>query len=332
MAKKEDAKQVPAEDKKVTALALLQSEVLQKKMAAIAPPKFDIARQFEFGSALAKVLENSQKPVSPRSIVGCMYTATSLGLSLNAVKGEAFLVPFGGVCTFVPGYKGLIRLMRNAGLKDIQAKVVWSDDEGFDYWEDDQGVHYRFKPTNKPKEDRYPEWVVSRAVLPDGTTSCLVVPYHKVDAIKAAALARTQKSPWATHEEEMAQKTAIRMHSKTLPMDDNVATAVHWDEKVEINDRSMELPSDLAEIIGEDEPPAPEANVQQPTTETAEAEEVPPVQTIDQKIEGLKSFLSDNDIEAVYIAVEQVSEKKRSDFSNKEKNMVAKGLEKKLDE
>lgn len=325
-AKKGSATQPKAEDKKLTAISLLANKTLRAKLERIAPPKFDMARQFEFANALAVMLDNSPKPVSPRSVVGCMYTAISLGLSLNTVKGEAFLVPFAGKATFIPGYKGLIKLMRNAGLKDIQAKIVWEGDD-FEHSEDADGVHYRLV-TTKDKERGEPEWGISRAILADGTVSILVIPYHKIEAIKIAALARTPKSPWKDYGEEMSQKTCIRMHSKTLPMDDAVATAVHWDEKVELNDRSMELPADLAEIIGEDEPVPEQEQKQQPT----EAADAPPTSTIDQKIRGIQAFITPEEVEGAYTAVEAVTKKKRDKFGDDEKALLLAELEKKLDE
>ncbi len=324
MAEKQ-TQQAPAKDEPVTALSLLANEKLQKKMQTVAPPQFDFSRQFEFANALAVVLGNATKPVTPRSIVGCMYTATSLGLSLNSVKGEAYLVPFSGTCTFIPGYKGLIKLMRNAGLKDIQGKIVWTEDE-FKYWEDDTGVHYNLTPTNK-KDRGDPEWGISRAILKDDTISIIVIPYHKIASIKSAALARTPKSPWKDYEEEMAQKTCIRMHSKTLPMDDAVATAVHWDEKVELNDKTMELPADVAEIIGEDEPLAPEEQKTEPTVDT----EAGPTSDLDQKIRGGLVFITDEEAEQCWTAVEAVTKKQRGKFSDKEKALVLKEVGRKLD-
>jgi phage RecT family recombinase len=65
---------------------------------------------------------------TPESFLGALLTASQLGLEPGPT-GEAYLVPYGNVCTFIPGYRGLIKLARNSGqLRDIWAEVVYSND------------------------------------------------------------------------------------------------------------------------------------------------------------------------------------------------------------
>ena len=310
---------------KKTALVLLKDEAVRKRMELVAPPGTDMVRQYEFATSVAKMLSQSKRPVQPASIVASAYNAISLGLSLNPVKGEAYLVPYQGVCKLIPGYKGLANLMRNAGLKDIQGRVVYEGDE-WDYYEDERGQHYKYKPT-KSADRGEPEWAFSRAVLADGTISVFVMPYHKIEKIKQMVLARTPKSPWKDWPEEMAQKTVIRAHSKTLAMSDDVARAVHFDEKVEIGDASVDMPQELEEVLGaevevlDEQPEAPEV-----------APEQAPAADLDQKINGASAFLRDEEVEESYAAIEKASKKKRSEFGEKEKQTLAKELERRLDE
>ncbi len=66
---------------------------------------------------------------TPESFLGALLTASQLGLEPGPT-GEAYLVPYGNACTFVPGYRGLIKLARNSGqLRDIWAEVVYANDE-----------------------------------------------------------------------------------------------------------------------------------------------------------------------------------------------------------
>jgi recombination protein RecT len=63
----------------------------------------------------------------PMSILGCLMTSASLGLQLG-VGGQAYLIPFKGECTFVPGWKGLMSLMHRTKSADVWTEVVREGD------------------------------------------------------------------------------------------------------------------------------------------------------------------------------------------------------------
>lgn len=63
----------------------------------------------------------------PSSILGCLMTSASLGLQLG-VGGQAYLIPFKGECTFVPGWKGLMSLMHRTKAADVWTEVVREGD------------------------------------------------------------------------------------------------------------------------------------------------------------------------------------------------------------
>ena len=68
----------------------------------------------------------------PISVVAAVVQASQLGLELHQ-NGEAFLVPYEDECQLIPGYKGLMKLVRNSGLvRDIFAHEVRINDF-FDY-------------------------------------------------------------------------------------------------------------------------------------------------------------------------------------------------------
>lgn len=67
----------------------------------------------------------------PKSIVGAIMTAATLGLEIN-VDGQCFLVPYGKTCTCVPGWKGLVDLVSRSGRGTVWTGAVFEGDE-FDY-------------------------------------------------------------------------------------------------------------------------------------------------------------------------------------------------------
>lgn len=86
----------------------------------------------------------------PMSILGCLMTSASLGLQLG-VGGQAYLIPFKGECTFVPGWKGLVSLMHRTKSADIWTEVVREGDTFKAYYGSQPGIDHE---KNSTRADR----------------------------------------------------------------------------------------------------------------------------------------------------------------------------------
>lgn len=64
----------------------------------------------------------------PKSIVGSIMTAATLGLEIG-VDGQGFLVPYGRTCTFVPGWKGMVDLVNRSGNGTVYTGVIFKDQQ-----------------------------------------------------------------------------------------------------------------------------------------------------------------------------------------------------------
>lgn len=209
----------------------------------------------------------------PESMLGALMTAAQLGLEPGPL-GEAYLVPFGEQVTFIPGYRGLLKLAWNSGqLRHISARVVCEADE-FDY-------AYGLNPdlTHKPaRGDRGGVTdVYACAVLRDGGAEFEVLSVADVEAIRRRSRAATD-GPWVTDWEAMARKTAVRQLAKWLPMATvlNRAIAAEGSVRTELDPEVLDTFD--AEVIDDDPPatepqdeaaPAP-ADAEDPTTASAE--------------------------------------------------------------
>lgn len=165
----------------------------------------------------------------PMSLLGGLMTCAGLGLEPNTILGHAYLIPFKnnrkGITEvqLVVGYKGLIDLARRSGhITSISAHVHYSDDELWDYRE---GTNARLDHIPGPQQgDKLHAYAI--ATFRDGGHAYVVLPWAKVMKIRdgsqgwqtAVRYNNTAKSPWATHEDEMAKKTAIRALAKYLPL------------------------------------------------------------------------------------------------------------------
>lgn len=165
----------------------------------------------------------------PMSLLGGLMTCAGLGLEPNTILGHAYLIPFKNnrkkitEVQLVVGYKGLIDLARRSGhITSISANVHYSDD---DLWEYEEGTEARLRhvPGSQDGEKLH---AYAIAKFRDGGHAYVVLPWAKVMKIRdgsqgwqsAVKFGSTDKSPWKTHEDEMAKKTAIRALAKYLPL------------------------------------------------------------------------------------------------------------------
>lgn len=68
---------------------------------------------------------------SPASVFASVIQASQLGLE-PGLNGRAYLIPYKGECTFVPGWKGLVELANRTGRSACWTGAVFDGDE-FDY-------------------------------------------------------------------------------------------------------------------------------------------------------------------------------------------------------
>ncbi|MDO5654485.1 MAG: recombinase RecT, partial [Brachymonas sp.] len=60
----------------------------------------------------------------PTSVFASVLLAAQLGLEIG-VDGQAYLVPYKGKCTFVPGWKGYVEMVNRAGRASIWTGAVF---------------------------------------------------------------------------------------------------------------------------------------------------------------------------------------------------------------
>ncbi len=81
---------------------------------------------------------------TPESIFGSIVIAAQLGLE-PGIMGAGYLVPYKGICTFIPGWQGYVDLVSRAGRATVWTGAVFDGDE-FDWQLGDQPF-CRHKPS-----------------------------------------------------------------------------------------------------------------------------------------------------------------------------------------
>ncbi len=183
------------------------------------------------------------------SIVACVIQGAQLGLEMDGVLGNAYMVPYGTEANFQVGYKGLIALSyRSDRISRIDAKWACEGDQF--YYEYGTNSHITHIPKNESDERTHYYCIV---YLSDGTFVFQVMTKKQVDSHRdrySPSVKKGKHSPWDTSYDAMALKTVIRQTLKTTPISTEIQTAISLDEQAEAG-IPQQLAKDLsAEITG----------------------------------------------------------------------------------
>jgi len=184
------------------------------------------------------------------SIANSVMLAAQLGLEPNNGLGHGWLIPYKNVCTFQPGYRGLIELAYRSGtVKDVSAQMVY-ENEHFIY---EEGTAVRLEHRPLPPSKRG-EWigVYSRLVLDDGTTSFHFMWREEIEAVRDKASKAKEYGPWVTWFEEMCKKTVLKRHLKTRRLTPEILSAVGIDDQAEAfgaQEQQPKKPRELAQDL-----------------------------------------------------------------------------------
>lgn len=200
-----------------------------------------------YRSAMAAISKTPQLvQCSPASIVMALAQACSLGLPPNTPLGLGYLIPFKGACTFIPGYKGLLRLAVQSGeVTSIETDVIRQHDA----YEIHRGTDSRLEHSYALDRDRG-EVVGFYAVatMKTGGKVFEFMTKREVDAIRARSKSKDD-GPWVTDYEQMGRKTALRRLSNYLPLsEEKLARAMELQAAAEAGEVDF---SDVIDTVGE---------------------------------------------------------------------------------
>jgi len=180
------------------------------------------------------------------SILDSLVSCARLDLSLTKALGHAYLIPFGGVCTLMIGYKGFIKLIIETGfIRHLETVVVYEDDE-YSFYRDEAGPHLRHVPNPESQGDNSKVRLVYLiAKTTDGD-----VMFESMNNAELEKVRKASKQPngpaykaWPT---EMKRKAVIRRFEKSIPKGMNTPAERRLAEALDL-DNSQFNPSKMAE-------------------------------------------------------------------------------------
>jgi recombination protein RecT len=175
---------------------------------------------------------------SPESVLAGLMTAAQLGVEIDAVRGQAYLVPrYNGrtktmEATFQLGYRGLIDLAGRGGITVEAHEVRDGDAFAFTYGLEPTLTHTPNLGTDRG--DVFAYYAVAR--FSDGRLPMfLVLSALDVEEVRAKFAPKDKSGkvtgPWADHLDAMAKKTAIRRLLSYLPLPVELSDAVAADSE-----------------------------------------------------------------------------------------------------
>lgn len=210
---------------------------------------------------------------TPQSFLGAMMQAAQLGVEPNTPLGQAYLIPYGSVCQFQIGYKGLIDLAYRSGeVSSIQAHEVHENDT-FEY---EYGLEPKLRHV-PAMTDRGPvTYYYAVLKLKNGGVGFEVMSRDDVEAFARKKSKAYSNGPWKTDFDEMAKKTVLKKVMKYAPLKTEFARAVASDESVKT--MKMDEPADMLDAPNEiytieNEPDKSEEAPQGVDSETGEVKE-----------------------------------------------------------
>lgn len=168
----------------------------------------------------------------PTTVMGGIMLAAQLKLEIGSGLGEFYLTPRKEkgkpICLPIIGYQGYIKLaLRSEFVTDVHAFMVREGDQ-FSYGANaERGMYFEWQPRDF-EETRTWTGVVAVARMARGGTTWV---YLTRDQVYSRRPTYWQSTPWATNEDEMAKKTAVRALAKYLPKSTDLGRAIEADEQ-----------------------------------------------------------------------------------------------------
>jgi recombination protein RecT len=253
---------------------LLNSEKFQRDVSKVLPKHITPQRMVQ--TALNCLNRTPElKECSQASFFAALMKLSEIGLEPDG--RNAHLIPFNNNKTkikevqLIIDYKGIVTVIRrNPAIAVVKGMCVYEGDE-FEYQEgSDRYFHHKPKFLQEKIIGAYS--FIKFANINDWEVDFL--PLWRINEVRERSRAK-DKGPWVTDFSEMAIKTALRHHSKTMPLLPEQTAAIEADDdQFDQNPFERRLPVRPAQIAGkkEETPDDAQTSPAQSTNESVPAD------------------------------------------------------------
>jgi recombination protein RecT len=311
-----EEKRAVARQNKADLQGLLESVDTKAALERVLPKYLTVERLIGL-TMLATTTSPQLRNCTPGSVIQALMQAAQLGLEPNGPLGHAYLVPYGTVCTMIPGYRGLFFLAVDSGaITKGVARLIYEGDD----FEWTQGVEERIDHRPSLSSDRSDGRVIGAYAVvwhPDGSTQFEVMNRQEIDRVRASSKA-SKSGPWVDWYGEMAKKTVVKRLLKQIAIStksQRLAEAIELDNRFESGEIRGVMPGfDSPESLNAATADRTRARTEELKERMAaargrevarveEAEEAPPPETADEhwpEPDGAPGFADDEDDQPPY--------------------------------
>lgn len=209
-------------------------DLIEKQLPAIERQLGGAMNSDAFVRAVLSEVRKTPKlgSADPATVLGGVMLAAQLRLEIGSGLGEFYLTPRKDkgrdICLPIIGYQGYIKLaLRSEFVTDVHAFLVREGDD-FSYGANaERGMYFEWQPRDF-EETRQWTGVVAVARMTRGGTTWVYLTREQVYSRRPTYW---QSTPWASNEDEMAKKTAVRALAKYLPKSTDLGRAIEADEQ-----------------------------------------------------------------------------------------------------
>lgn len=251
----------PTERQQPRIIQLLETDAVKKGIAAVVGKNMSADRMTRL---MINACHKTPRLLEcdPKTVLGAFMTSAALGLEPNTPQGLAYLIPYkrrvkqgnswvdAYDCQFQIGYKGFITLAGRCGIQ-ISAGAIHQNDL-FDYLVGSETfLRYRVNLTGD-RGDLVGAFAYSKTEHGELATVLPLSELHKIRAKSETYVAllrnvneaantkdrqkaeqKLAETPWVMWEDDMSAKSAIKKHSKMLPLGMALAVAAELDSQSE---------------------------------------------------------------------------------------------------
>lgn len=220
--------------------ALLNQDSFKQQVALALPNHLTVDRLMRVAMTAVqktpKLLDCTQI-----SVCGAIVEAAQLGIVPDGILGQAYLVPYKGVCQLQIGYRGYLELARRSGqVSFVTSELVYECDQ----FSVELGTERFLKHVpdyDNPERGTFESGEVkglkgAYAIVKykDGAVDFEYMSKVMLDQIRATSKSGgSDFSPWNTHPAEMYRKVPIRRLAKRLPLSAEFMKAAVLDDYAE---------------------------------------------------------------------------------------------------
>lgn len=210
-------------------LTVATFEPAMKRMHELGMDVVQVKKEVSFA---LQHINKSQKlqECTPDSKLAAVINIANIGLTLNPVAKEAYLIPRwnkvtrSNECALEPGYVGLVKLLTDAGSITAMASHVVYENDKFEIDIADNRTPVTHKPELVKARRGKVIGCYALATLPDGSRQTEWMDIDELYAIRersetwaAHKAGKISTCTWLTDETEMMRKTVIKRIYKYLP-------------------------------------------------------------------------------------------------------------------